>query len=59
MIEFKTYRLSVKNIAKLKKILEEKKKTYRKTTYDDVFFELIDKYNQNNLKIWKNLQKKN
>ena len=45
MIEFKTYRLSVKNIAKLEKILKEKKKTYRKTTYNDVVTELL-----NNLK---------
>lgn len=42
-IEFKTYRFSVKNIAKLEKILKEKKKVRRKTTYNEVLTELLNK----------------
>ena len=42
--EYKSYLFSVKNINELEKILKTKKKTVRKTTYNDIITELIQLY---------------
>lgn len=46
-IEYKSFRLSIKNINELEKILKMKKKIVRKTTYNDVMTELIKLFKKN------------